>query len=314
MKTLTTSLLLLALSITAFSQKKEQDKTAIAAMCGCYEVSFDYAETFASDTNYEFHDQYHTSAPAEWVFIADESDDKLALQHLLVINDTMIIKHWRQDWVYQNQAFYEFHKGRQWNFQKRNEKEVNGQWTQKVYQVDDSPRYEGSASWVHVDGQHYWMNTSDAPLPRREYSKRSDYNVMKRTNKHILTDDGWLHEQDNLKVVREEGKEDSVVVAEKGLNHYRKIDDSRCEAGRKWWEENGAFWALVRAEWDEVFAREENISLAKRVDNKMLWQALFELSDEMKDAVAKSPKKVSSKIEGIITSFLVEEDQANAGY
>ena len=29
-------------------------------------------------------------------------------------------------------------------------KDVRGQWTQKVYQVDDSPRYEGSSTWVHL--------------------------------------------------------------------------------------------------------------------------------------------------------------------
>ena len=30
----------------------------------------------------------------------------------------------------------------------------------KIFQVDDSPRYEGTASWVHVDGKSYWENTT----------------------------------------------------------------------------------------------------------------------------------------------------------
>ena len=58
---------------------------------------------------------------------------------------------------------------------------AKGTWTQKVFQVDDSPRYEGYATWVHVDGRHYWDSQTDGPLPRREYSKRSDYNVSKKT-------------------------------------------------------------------------------------------------------------------------------------
>ena len=52
----------------------------------------------------------------------------------------------------------------------KDKKDVKKQWTQKVYQVDDSPRYSGSATWVHVDGKRYWQNKTGAPLPRREYS------------------------------------------------------------------------------------------------------------------------------------------------
>jgi ComF family protein len=219
-----------ALSFSVYAQSGE-DQKAIKEMCGCYSVTFDYAETFSQDTNYKLHDQYHASASAEWIFVDEETDDKIVIQHLLVINDTMIIKHWRQDWLFQNQDFFWFDGDRRWKYDQLSANGVSGQWTQKVYQVDDSPRYEGSASWVHVDGKRYWENTTDAPLPRREFSKRSDYNVMQRTNKHILTDYGWLHEQDNLKIERD-GSKDQVIVAEKGLNAYTKIDNAKCEAGR----------------------------------------------------------------------------------
>ena len=102
------------------------------------------------------------------------------IQHLLVVgppDQQMVIKHWRQDWIYENTNFYMFNGDNQWQFVNKPKSEVKGQWTQKVYQVDDSPRYQGSASWVHVDGKSYWENITSAPLPRREYTKRSDYNV-----------------------------------------------------------------------------------------------------------------------------------------
>lgn len=301
------------LTVGAFAQKKAQDREAIKAMCGCFEIQFDYKETFAADITYEFHDPYHAEAAAELATLVEDSEGKIVIQHLLVINDSMVIKHWRQDWLFQNQELYAFKGDRYWNRKKYAADQIQGQWTQKVYQVDDSPRYEGSATWVHLDGQDYWLSTTDAPLPRREYSKRSDYNIMKRTNKHLVTDYGWLHEQDNLKVIREKGKTDSVIVAEKGLNKYTRIDDSKCAAGQKWWNENQAYWSIVREVWDEVYAENDEILMAKKVDNKRLWQFLFKIGDEQQEMAAKSPKKVKKLVHEAIDSFLMDPaEQANA--
>ncbi len=283
--------------------QSEQDRKAIRDMCGCYSIKFDYAETFSQDTAYELHDQYHAETPAEWVFVDAETKGKIVIQHLLVINDTIIIKHWRQDWLYQNQDLYWFKGDLKWKYDQYSNDDVVGQWTQKVYQVDDSPRYQGSASWVHVDRKYFWENTTDAPLPRREYSKRSDYNIMQRTNRLILTDDGWLHDQDNLNIFRENGF-DKIIVAEKGLNVCTKLDDSKCSGGQTWWEENKTYWRLVRAEWDEVFAQHQDIAITKKMDNKMLWQALFVCGAESQKKSLTKPKKVSKEIAAIIESFV----------
>ncbi|GIR98334.1 MAG: hypothetical protein CM15mP101_07040 [Flavobacteriaceae bacterium] len=32
-------------------------------------------------------------------------------------------------------------------------------------------RYEASAQWIHNDNKDYWESFTDAPLPRREYTK-----------------------------------------------------------------------------------------------------------------------------------------------
>ncbi len=300
-KFITAAAVLLTVAATA-QTKKQQDVEAIKGMCGCHAVKFDYAETFASDTSYELHDQYHTSAPAEWVFVAEESEDKIVLQHLLVIQDSIIIKHWRQDWTYQETNIHEFYKDRTWKHKEFKADEVTGQWAQEVYQVDDSPRYSGLATWVHVDGKHYWESTVDAPLPRREYTKRSDYNVMQRTNKQILTDYGWLHEQDNLKVLRDGGK-DVVIVQERGLNAYHKTDKSKCQAAIEWWNKNEAFWAIVRTEWDKVFDEKKDLTLESKVDNKLMWSYLFELGDEMAMKSKENPKKVAKEVREIILKF-----------
>ena len=186
-----------------------------------------------------------------------------------------------------------FDANNKWNFVQKSKSEVAGQWTQKVFQVDDSPRYEGSATWVHVDGKNYWENTTDAPLPRREYTKRQDYDVTIRTNRHEITKDGWIHDQDNDKVIRKDGEVDFVLAQEKGLNTYLKVDDSKCKSAQDWWKENKAMWQLVRNNWDNVFAENKDLELNHKVEDKRLYQYLFDLEPTTKN---KEIKKIITNI------------------
>ncbi|NRB51857.1 MAG: hypothetical protein HRU41_29565 [Saprospiraceae bacterium] len=278
--------------------KKEQDIKAIKSMCGCYEVGFNFAETFnySEDSAYKASKVKNDKA-LEWVQLVEEDKNTIVMQHLLLVgtrNNKRIIKHWRQDWLYENRDFYLYNADNSWNYVRKPIKEVAGQWTQKVYQVDDSPRYEGSASWVHVDGKSYWENTTTAPLPRREATTRDDYNLTIRGNRHELTDYGWVHDQDNKKVIRKQGTEDVVLAEEKGWNTYKKVDDSRCKAAVKWWDENHVVWSNVRKSWDKVFAKKADLTLKSKVDDKRLFQHLFAL-----EAGAKS-----KDIKAIITSYV----------
>lgn len=299
-KTIISSILTLACVYSVNAQnKKKQDVEAIKDMCGCYEVTFNFTETFeySEDSLYRPSKQKIATA-LEWAQLVDEDKNNISIQHLLQVGpeaNAHIIKHWRQDWKYENTDFYMFNGDNQWKYVSMPKSDVKKQWTQKVYQVDDSPRYEGTASWVHVDGKSYWENTTDAPLPRREYTQRSDYNVTERGNRHEITDYGWLHDQDNSKVVREEGKEDVLLAKEKGYNTYVKVDDSRCKAAADWWKEHKQRWELVRNEWDVVFAKKQDLELHQKVDNKVLFKYLFDdenykTQDQIRSIIAKFTK------------------------
>ncbi|SFI55983.1 DUF6607 family protein [Olleya namhaensis] len=273
--------LLLAFSIALHAQdKKKLDQNAIKNMCGCYEVTFNFTETF----NYSQDSLYKPSETKvdkglEWAQLVEDSDDKIVIQHLLQVGtpeSPYIVKHWRQDWLFENTDFYMFNGDNQWTYVSKSKDDVKNQWTQKVYQVDDSPRYEGSATWVHVDGKSFWENTTTAPLPRREYTKRSDYNITLRGNRHQTMDYGWVHDQDNEKIIREAGKEDVVLAKEKGYNTYVKVDDSKCQAAQDWWKEGQEKWAKVRTKWASVFARHQDLALEAKVDNKVLFKYLFD--------------------------------------
>jgi hypothetical protein len=300
MKTVSCLGLLFAV-VTATAQssdlKKQQDQNAIKQMCGCYEVTFNFAETFnySNDSLYK-PSKTKLSKGLEWAQLVTDEDDKIVIQHILQVGnpaEPMIVKHWRQDWLYENKDFYMYSADNLWKFQAKQPQEVKGQWTQKVYQVDDSPRYEGSASWVHVDGKSYWENTTPAPLPRREYTTRSDYNLTLRGNRHEITDNGWVHDQDNAKIIREAGQEDMVLAMEKGYNTYIKVPDARCKAASDWWQNEQDKWAMVRDKWDEVFARKQDLVLENKVDNKVLHK---HLSDEVYNA--------SESIGALIESFV----------
>ena len=188
-------LVLLLVLTSSLNAQKKQDIEAIKNMCGCFEIDFKFSETFqySNDSNYSKSKNYNSKA-LEFARIIKDEKDHISIQHLLVMDD-YVIKHWRQDWIYQNEDFLKYDGDNNWKYTSKTKKDVKGQWTQKVYQVDDSPRYEGSATWVHIDGKSYWENSSYAPLPRREYTKRDDYNIMIRGNRHEITNDGWIHDQ-----------------------------------------------------------------------------------------------------------------------
>ncbi|PIB33103.1 hypothetical protein BFP78_02250 [Gaetbulibacter sp. 5U11] len=302
MKTLTIlSLLFLTFTATINAQnKKKQDQDAIKNMCGCYEVTFNFAETF----NYSQDSLYKPSETKvdkglEWAQLVEDSDNKISIQHLLQVGSPespYIVKHWRQDWLFENTDFYMYNGDNKWTYVSKPKKEVKNQWTQKVYQVDDSPRYEGSATWLHVDGKSFWENSTTAPLPRREYTKRSDYNITLRGNRHEITNTGWVHDQDNDKVLREEGKEDVTLAKEKGYNTYVKVDHSKCQAAQDWWKANSAKWVKVRTKWESVFARHQDLALQAKVDNKVLYKYLFD--DEN--------YSTSDQINPLIESFIIK--------
>ena len=291
--------LLIIVSFSAFAQtKKDKDLASIKAMCGCFEVSFNFAETFSysKDSTYQASKNKYDKA-LEWVQLVDSNEDFVSMQHLLIVGDVLnpyVIKHWRQDWMYENTDSFPYTIDNTWPYKSNDASEVTGQWTQRVFQVDDSPRYEGSATWVHVDGRSFWSSTADAPLPRREITKRQDYNVTLRRNHHEILDWGWSHDQDNDKLIREVNKKDIVLAQEKGYNTYKKVENERCIAAQVFWKDNKEMWALVRKHWNTIFSMRQNIQLKNKVEGKRLYQYLFALESDTK----------SEEINAIINSFL----------
>ena len=299
-------LLLIFPSTILANKKKKADINAIKSMCGCMDIKFEFAETVSPQKDYKFYENY-LSGGRELAFIVEETPDKLVIQHILVIMDTMIVKHWRQDWIYEGEEIFMYDKDQRWIKKTLNKKERKGKWVQKVYQVDDSPRYEGIGSWVMVDGKTYWESIADAPLPRREYSKRKDYNVMKRGNRHEIKNFGWIHEQDNIKIMR--GDTDIIIAEEKGWNTYKRIDESNCKAAIDWWADNKNYWKHVRTVWDEYFKEKNIISLHTQINKKPMFSEFFELGSKVESQTSEifsQEKELIKNIKTIIKNYSKE--------
>ena len=288
----------LLLTSSIYSQnKKKMDKDAIKKMCGCFEVTFNFAETFKYSKNDEYSpSKNYSTSGLEWAQLVKDSKNNIIIQHILLVGNPTkpyVMKHWRQDWLYENKDFYIYDYNNKWTYKKKNKIQVKGQWTQKVYQVDDSPRYEGSSSWIHIDGKSFWENTTSAPLPRREYTKRNDYNVLLRGNRQEITKKGWVHDQDNFKIIREKGKKDEIIAMEKGINNYLRVNEKKCQAAKEWWEKNSKKWSHVRNSWNKVFSKNKDISLKSKVKETKLYEYLF--SDKMNN---------KNEMEKVIFSFI----------
>ena len=279
----------------------EKDKEAILKMTGIYKVNFDFAETFSNDTSYKFYPRYKEWG-IEYVFPLETSNNKIVLQHLLIINDSTIIKHWRQDWVYQNTELLQYKTDKAWEKKYITADQAKGTWTQKVYQVDDSPRYESYGTWNHVDGRHFWEATADAPLPRRDLTKRADYNVMRRHMKIEILSDGWILDQDNEKIVKTKDEEKQLCW-EKG--HERFVSGNHnAEPAQKWWNTHQKFWTDTRLVWEKILTNKKEVKMKKNVDGFFLYEKLFDLDKKYANASDYNSSKVASEIEKTIKTFL----------
>jgi hypothetical protein len=154
-----------------------------------------------------------------------------------------------------------------------------GAWSQSVLQVDDSPRYAALGRWQHAGGVSTWISDETwRPLPRREFSVRKDYDLLVGTNRHTITPDGWLQEENNLKRVLQERRD---LAREYGVARYQRVTDHDFSAGERYYARTEPFWAEVRAAWREIQARAPRFTLRARVDQAQLFVPFFEYAAKL---------------------------------
>lgn len=269
----------------------EQDRKSILAMQGEYIVDFAFDETVLLKPGYE-RGPAMRSGGNETVIVVEDTPTKIVLQHILVDEKSgHVTKHWRQDWVYQAPSRFEFSADQTWQVRNIPADETRGAWTQCVFEVSDAPRYCGTGHWTYDNGVATW--TSDQtwrPLPRREYTKRSDYNAVSAINRHTLTPGGWTHEQFNTKVLRNPDGSQVELAREFGFNDYQKTTEIDFKPAYKYWEATKDYWARVRTRWDGFLSRPPGVRLKTKIDGMAMIIPLFEQAESLEQG-----KKVSDK-------------------
>jgi hypothetical protein len=266
----------------------DADRKAILAMQGEYTVSFAFDETVLLAPGYE-RASAQRSGGDEVVIVVEDSPTKIVLQHILVHQPTgHVTKHWRQDWTYEAPQRWEFASDQTWRVRDIPADKTRGAWTQCVYEVSDAPRYCGTGKWNHRYGVATW--TSDRtwrPLPRREYTRRDDYNAMNVENRHTITPGGWTHEQDNTKTVRRaDGSTERTIARESGFNDYIRTDALDFKPAYEYWDATQAYWAKVRARWDAYLTQPPGLQLKTRVDGMAMIVPLFAQASDIQEGKA----------------------------
>ena len=281
--------------------KFEKDRLAILAMQGEYKVNFDFMETMGFVENYMPAKPYQ-SWGTEFVIVVEDKKNFIALQHIMVmffekedgtISEPMVMKHWRQDWKYQDAYISTFVGNSTWEKQNLPWTKRRGTWTQTVYQVDDSPRYEGFGTWSHLPNSSSWTsNETKRPLPRREASTRNDYDLIIGTNIHTITPSGWVHEQNNNKATIDS----KVVAKEIGIARYQRIKDFDWSAGYSYWDETSNFWNKVREVWSQKI-KSKKIKVTSNVNGESLFIRLFLLANNYRNGDLESIDDIETIIE-----------------
>ena len=264
----------------------ERDRRAILAMAGAYRVTFDFLEVVRFDPALKPDAPYQSWA-TEYVFVAEDRPDFIALQHILLMriagkeSEPLVQRHWRQEWRFEADRLLAYEGANTWAW-KRGER--RGAWTQTVLQVDDSPRYAAYGRWEHTETNSTWLSEETwRPLPRREFSVRKDYQVLVGTNRHTITPLGWVQEENNQKLVLADRR---ALAREYGVARYERIRDFDFGPARRYFEATEPFWSEVRAAWRELAEGKGRFTLRAQPDQGNLFVPFFQYAGKLEEGSA----------------------------
>ena len=284
--------------------KKSKDRLAILSMVGEYRVSFEFIETFGSKNNYKLDNPYQ-SWGTEMVIVLNDEPNYISLQHIMMmyfkgedgsISGPYIQKHWRQDWTYEDSKILNYRNDKIWDLLIVDD--YQNTWSQSVYQVDDSPRYESYGMWLHSEEGSRWISkATPRPLPRREFSVRDDYSLLSGLNKITVMPWGWVMEELNEKIIFP----NKYHGSEFGIARYQRISNYDFTPARDYWDDTKEYWSIVRGKWSEILSQDK-VCLLKDVEGRPMYMYKFEFAEDYKNN--QDNKEANQNVDDIITKFI----------
>jgi hypothetical protein len=250
----------------------------------------------------------------EYVYVADDSKEYISLQHIMVMyirqedgsaSGPIIMKHWRQDWEYQKRTQFVYAGYDRWNKQKQRHKTIEGTWSQAVFQVDDSPRYESFGKWQHSANVSTWISAKTSrPLPRRESSVRDDYQILEGTNRHSILANGWVQEEENMKLVLDGSNGPVYLAKELGIARYERIVDHDFSGGDEYWNKSKHYWADVRDVWKTLIDEQDVLTIHKKTSQQYMFMPFFNQAQAIVDGEPYDSEPGKLKIREMLTPFI----------
>ena len=293
-------------SQTALPEKDQgplaRDRSAILGLAGVFDVDYRYEEVVA------LREGYTPALPQkararEVVLVAEDTPDRIVLQHLLLIGDpALIVKHWRQDWRHAPSTALQYVDDQIWRRAPFPQAGSEGVWVRSVFEADGAPTYSNWGRWSHPaepadpataeaspvvgsepaapeddveEAEVRWSSLTPvlAPLPRRESARRGDYEVMWVGDEITLTPSGWSQQQSLTKSVFVPTV--PPLVRESGSVTYRRLEQDSAATAEVYWQNVGPYWAVTREAWAEVFRSRRDVKIFDQVNGAPRWRSVF---------------------------------------
>src|SRR5690554_7536516 len=125
---------------------------------------------------------------------------------------------------------------------------------------------------------------------------------MKRHSRMEITENGWMLEQDNQKIYRDENGKDELITWEKGHEIFTR-GNYNCQPAIDWWKENHQYWADVRLVWEKTIAANKTLKFERKVDKKLMYEQLFGLGEQFKGEQY-DQAAAQKEIQSVINAYL----------
>jgi hypothetical protein len=304
--------------IAAAKDSFNRDRAAILALAGDFRVGFHEIESLGLGANYEAPRSYHSWA-TERVEVIEDTGKRISLQHTLVmffrrengeISGPALTKHWRQDWTFEDTDILVWEGGDVWAHRRMNAADAKGTWSHAVFNLEDSPRYEASGRWEHRGNVSIW-NSERAwrPLPRREHSVRSDYDVVEGVHNVVITPTGWVEERNMWKRATDGGKANEpprYLAQELGIDRYERLTAPNLDAAQTYWSKAAPYWSVVRKVWREELAKRPRFVLKDEFEGKISYQFHNDYVKRLEGGAAFDSAEAEKYVRRVIAGFLAE--------
>ena len=224
-------------------------------MAGDYRASFDFLETVEFSAGRGSRAPYR-SWGTERIYVVDDRGDAITLQHIIVmftvddgvVEGPFVQKHWRQDWRYEPESVSEYRGKQRWERRALVARgtrrgvgagRLSGGRRAAIFERRPLGTYGGGVDLDRI------VDLAAAAATRVHGAQRLR-RAGRRQSRHGVAV-GWVHEQDNLKLVLDEHakpRADAPYIArELGIDRYERIKGFDFSAGDMYWRKTRGFLA-----------------------------------------------------------------------